>query len=194
MLQGGEGRTGVLSPLPLPSESRPQPTTGHLRARPAMSERAPSSSPPPPPPLQRGPRTPKCSRCRNHGYVSPLKGHKRFCEWKDCHCDKCRLIAERQRVMAAQVRPRAHTPPPRTRAQMSPRPIARVICCLAGCPEEAASSGRGVGLLQPRQAGRPAVLGQNRRPGPLPVRRRRTTSDPSRRFFFFFFFSAGSHR
>ncbi|CAO1420428.1 unnamed protein product [Diamesa serratosioi] len=48
-------------------------------------------------------KLPNCARCYNHGIQLRLKGHKRFCLFRDCTCEECLLTAERQRIMKQQI-------------------------------------------------------------------------------------------
>eukprot|EP00079_Xenopus_tropicalis_P008402 XP_002931473.1 PREDICTED: doublesex- and mab-3-related transcription factor B1 [Xenopus tropicalis] len=55
-------------------------------------------------------RTPKCSRCRNHGLLVPVRGHSGRCARKFCTCPKCSLISERAKILAAHKQLRKSAP------------------------------------------------------------------------------------
>uniref|UniRef100_A0A915LYU3 DM domain-containing protein n=1 Tax=Meloidogyne javanica TaxID=6303 RepID=A0A915LYU3_MELJA len=50
-------------------------------------------------------RNPTCARCSAHGKESTLRGHKKtLCPFRICYCEKCCLVEERRRLMAAQIK------------------------------------------------------------------------------------------
>lgn len=39
---------------------------------------------------------PKCAKCRNHGFITNLAGHKGSCPFTKCECSNCALVDERR--------------------------------------------------------------------------------------------------
>uniref|UniRef100_A0A914EI61 DM domain-containing protein n=1 Tax=Acrobeloides nanus TaxID=290746 RepID=A0A914EI61_9BILA len=53
-------------------------------------------------------RIPNCQKCAQHGLQARLKGHKQKCSYRYCECSKCKVISERQKLMADQIKMRRH--------------------------------------------------------------------------------------
>uniref|UniRef100_A0A0N4Z185 DM domain-containing protein n=1 Tax=Parastrongyloides trichosuri TaxID=131310 RepID=A0A0N4Z185_PARTI len=43
-----------------------------------------------------------CGVCRQHGFIFETRGH--LCEYKNCSCDKCKLIKLRRDIMSTQIK------------------------------------------------------------------------------------------
>ena len=48
-------------------------------------------------------RHPTCALCKNHQTISTLKGHKRYCPWRNCVCELCYGTTKKRKINAEQV-------------------------------------------------------------------------------------------
>lgn len=48
-------------------------------------------------------RHPTCALCKNHQTISTLKGHKRYCPWRQCMCELCYSTNKKRKINAEQV-------------------------------------------------------------------------------------------
>lgn len=48
-------------------------------------------------------RHPTCALCKNHQTISTLKGHKRYCPWRQCMCELCYGTNKKRKINAEQV-------------------------------------------------------------------------------------------
>ena len=46
---------------------------------------------------------PKCRNCLNHGLSISVKGHKPYCDYKDCQCNLCLNTKEERCQTAARI-------------------------------------------------------------------------------------------
>nr|XP_046272850.1 doublesex- and mab-3-related transcription factor 1A-like [Scatophagus argus] len=54
-------------------------------------------------------RESKCVRCRHHGLIIGLKGHKNSCPFQECNCPQCSFAAQRLRSRSLKRKPKTHS-------------------------------------------------------------------------------------
>ncbi|XP_041358116.1 doublesex- and mab-3-related transcription factor 1-like isoform X2 [Gigantopelta aegis] len=49
-------------------------------------------------------KPPTCAVCRNHGLKIPVRGHKAYCQYINCHCKNCSIIIDSRRASCQKIK------------------------------------------------------------------------------------------